>query len=106
MALNPWVRLTHDVRQEALWIDVILYGILHGFWPWDKPPTGGHRQDLLHFNGSSNSQKVSQQRDDIISMKLPIDESLSQDCADVLQAILNKRPADRPSLAELETFPY
>lgn len=57
------------------------------------------------FNGSSNNQRVSQRRDDIMSMKLPIDESLSQDCADVLQAMLNKRPADRPSLAELETFP-
>lgn len=83
-----------------------LYEILHGFWPWDNPPTGGHRQDLLPFNGRSNNQRVSQRRDDIMSMKLPIDESLSQDCADVLQALLNKRPADRPSLAELETFPY
>lgn len=102
-----WVVFPHDARHRALWkFGVLIYGILHGFWPWDNPPRGGYYEPLLHYDGDTSDRRVNERRRRIINMALPIDENLSQDCKDVLRAMFRKNPVNRPSLAELQTFPW
>lgn len=102
-----WVAFPHDVRHRVLWkLGVILYGMLHGFWPWDNPPRGGHDEDLLAYDGDTKNRRVNERRKRIVNRPLPIDENLSQSCKDVLRAMFNKNPANRPSLAALQTLPW
>ncbi|KAJ5946935.1 hypothetical protein N7454_003774 [Penicillium verhagenii] len=101
-----WIEWKTDVRQITLWkFGVILYGLLHGFWPWDNPPSGGHEMDLLDYHGGEN-QRVYDRRLRIMWDDLPIREDLSQDCKDVLRHLFQKDPAKRPSLETLASYPW
>jgi serine/threonine protein kinase len=85
----------------------MIYGILHGFWPWNEPPKdGGPHPDLLSSRVFTDPQQVLNRRNRILNAPLPIDENLPQDCKDVLQAMFSKNPEDRPTLAELEGYPW
>jgi serine/threonine protein kinase len=102
-----WYYIHHDIRHQVLWkFGVILYGILHGFWPWDTPPPGGHQEDLLDYDGNFHNRRVHTRRWNIINRDLPIDANLSQDSRDVLQAMFSKHPGDRPTLPKLMTFSW
>lgn len=102
-----WVKCPHDGRQRVLWkLAVLIYGMLHGFWPWDNPPPSGHPHNLLHYDGDTSNKRTSNRRRRIINAELPIDENLSQDCKVVLRAMFRKNPANRPSHAVLQTFPW
>lgn len=100
---------THDTRQVILWkFGVIVFGILHGYWPWDDHREG--RINLLEFgNIGSEAEipRVIERRARIMNDPLLLDETLSQDCKDVLRAMLAPNPKNRPSLRELaESYPW
>lgn len=100
------VILPHDVRQTSIWkFAVTLYGILHGFWPWDEPEIG-NQTVLTNYMVDHSDPRIVRRRHRIIHEDLPISEHLSQDCVDVLQALFRKNPAERPSLEELVSFPW
>ncbi|KAJ6003354.1 hypothetical protein N7451_005901 [Penicillium sp. IBT 35674x] len=103
---NMWVGFESDVRRITLWkYGVIVYGLLHGYWPWDNPPAGGHEMNLLEYGGEEN-QRVYDRRVRMMYDDLPMREDLSQDCKDVLRHLLQRDPAKRPSLATLVTYPW
>lgn len=103
---NMWVKLESDVRRITLWkYGVIVYGLLHGHWPWDSPPVGAYLTNLLDYRGEEN-QRVYYRRVRMMYNELPIREDLSQDCKDVLRHLLHRDPAKRPSLATLVTYPW
>lgn len=93
-----------DTRVTAVWkFGVILYGILHGFWPWDTPEDA-RAWDLLDYRGNI-SKRVIARRMRMEQMELPISESLSKECRDVLEYIFMAR--DNPLRLEiLITFPW
>ncbi|KAJ5587508.1 uncharacterized protein N7459_003273 [Penicillium hispanicum] len=98
--------LPHDRRQEVLWkYGVLIYGILHGYWPWDTPPPQGHDVDLLDYQFVSE-ERIWDRRRRMLSEDVPIDPTLSPDCRDVLQALLAMDPAKRPSLETLTQFAW
>jgi serine/threonine protein kinase len=98
----------HDGRQESTWkFATMIYGILHGFWPWNEAPKdGGPHPDLLNPRVYTDPEHLLDRRHRILNAPLPIDENLPQDCKDVLQALFSKNPEDRPTLAELEGYPW
>ncbi|KAF7718524.1 Uncharacterized protein PECH_003666 [Penicillium ucsense] len=98
----------HDLREECLWkFGTIIYGILHGHWPWDEAPKNGEpHRDLLDSDVYYDKSHIYHRRNRILNEPLPIDENLPQDCKDVLQSMFSKDPAERPSLAELEGYPW
>lgn len=99
------VRMPHDQRQVTMWkFAVIVYGILHGFWPWDKP--GQYDWDLLGYQGDASEERVLHRRLNMIYNDVPINENLSQDCKDVLSAMLSRNPTERPSLEALGGYPW
>ncbi|KAJ6105002.1 hypothetical protein N7486_003691 [Penicillium sp. IBT 16267x] len=101
-----WVDFEHDVRRITLWkYGVIVYGLLHGYWPWDNPPAGGHEMDLLEYRGNEN-QRIYDRRVRMMWDNLPMREDLSQDCKDVLRHLFQRDPAKRPSLETLATYPW
>ncbi|KAJ5772588.1 hypothetical protein N7520_003117 [Penicillium odoratum] len=103
---NIWVDFNSDVRQIMLWkFGVIVYGLLHGYWPWDDPPYGGHEWQLLDYRGGA-SKRIHDRRLRIICEALPIREDLSQDCKDVLRHLFQKDPAKRPSLETMTMYPW
>lgn len=106
--MSVYADVTHDLRHEVMWkFATIIYGILHGFWPWNEPPkNGGAHPDLLDARVFTDPQQILPRRYRIINDPLPIDENLPQDCKDVLQAMFSKNPEDRPTLAELEGYPW
>lgn len=102
---DNFVDLPHDVHQLTLWkFAVIVYGILHGFWPWDNPSP--HETDLLDYDGDIFDERVNQRRLRMIYHDVPINQNLSQDCKDVLSAMLARNPTDRPNLEALQGFPW
>jgi serine/threonine protein kinase len=111
LSVQGWFKMytddKHDMRQVIIWkFGVILFGILHGYWPWDDQREG--QGNLLDF-GSSEAQipRVMERRARIMSDPLLLNESLSQDCKDVLRAMLALNPEDRPSLRRLATsYPW
>ncbi|KAJ5397410.1 hypothetical protein N7509_005523 [Penicillium cosmopolitanum] len=105
LSVQGWFKMypddKHDMRQVIIWkFGVILFGILHGYWPWDGQREG--QDNLLDF-GSSESQipRVMERRARIMNDPLLLNEGLSQDCKDVLRAMLARNPEDRPSLRRL-----
>ncbi|KAJ5098676.1 hypothetical protein N7532_005677 [Penicillium argentinense] len=103
------VRYSDDLRKWAMWkLGVIIYGILHGYWPWDTERDGHvNLLDWYKVPGESEVTRVIRRRKRIMNDPLPLNESLSQDCKDVLQAMLAKNPYDRPALRELASnFPW
>ncbi|KAJ5690066.1 hypothetical protein N7462_004458 [Penicillium macrosclerotiorum] len=101
------IDMGHDLRRETLWkLGVIVYGIVHGFWPWDFPLAPGSHPDLLSPSAYSSPRRIHSRRDRILNEPLRINENLPQDCRDVLQAMLSQNTEDRPTLAELEAYPW
>lgn len=98
----------HDSRHQCMWkLGVMIYGILHGHWPWNEAPkNGGRHPDLLNRRVFTDPKHVLPRRHRILNEPLPIDENLPQDCKDVLQAMFSKNPEHRPTLAELEGYPW
>ncbi|KAJ5894264.1 hypothetical protein N7495_005955 [Penicillium taxi] len=95
--------LTHDVREEAIWkYGVIVYGILHGYWPWEEVC----HFDLLRWKPGHHDDIIDERRMRMVRYDVPINESLSQGCRDVLRRLLSRDPRNRPSLDELITFPW
>ena len=97
----------HDIRQVVIWkFGVILFGILHGYWPWDDRREG--QPNLLRFGTHSEDiPRALERRERIMSTPLILNENLSQDCKDVLRALLDQPPEDRPNLRELTRgFPW
>lgn len=111
LAVQGWFinrpRDRHDIRQVILWkFGVLLFGILHGYWPWDDQRQG--HKNLLHF-GSSEREilRVIERRARIMNDPLIMNDNLSQDCKDLLQDMLAPNPNDRPSLQTLaSSYPW
>ncbi|KAJ5638733.1 hypothetical protein N7528_001123 [Penicillium herquei] len=98
------LKLRTDVRKTMIWkFGVLVYGILHGYWPWFDPRL--QQNDLLYFDGQPDDE-VNCRRTRILYEDLPIREDLSQDCKDVLTHLFQKDPNDRPSLETLVCYPW
>ena len=99
------LKLTQDARVKMLWkFGVIVYELLHGYAPWED---GDDLYGLpLRMNGPFDGPETTYRRWRIINSELPIDENLSQDCADVLRAMLVKNINKRPTIHELTTYPW
>ncbi|KZN88158.1 Fatty acyl-CoA synthetase and RNA processing-associated kinase [Penicillium chrysogenum] len=105
------IYLPIDQRDICLWkYSTIVYGFLHGFWPWDEPePVPKSLNWHGRYYGPYNDPfypVVKRRRKRMINEDVPISESLSQDCRDVLQATLSREKSERPSLEELSSFPW
>lgn len=103
--------LPHDTRVLNLWkFGVLIYELLHGYSPWEEPEWDGRigglrkRAKNLQRSGRMSERKVRERRDRTINEELPIDENLSQDCVDVLRAMLTKDIERRPTLHQLVSF--
>ena len=95
----------HDLRSKVMWnFAVLVYGMLHGFWPWDEPSCGGHTARLHEVN--LDHPRVIERRYRIVSEDLYIDPNLSQACKDVLQHMFRKRAEERPPVEQLINFPW
>ncbi|KAK2748872.1 hypothetical protein FQN55_004014 [Onygenales sp. PD_40] len=100
--------MPHDVRTVHLWkFAVLVYDLLHGYSPWELPGRefGDIKADNMHGMGRYQVL-LDERRMRIMNEELPIDERLSQDCVDVLRAMLATEVADRPTIRELVTFPW
>lgn len=103
-----------DVRDEPLWrIGVMMFQLLHGYLPWDSPdPTA----PAINFSWSdldpAERTRHIEYRDDrrrrLINEPVSISEAipLTQDCVDVLEAMLANDVEERPSIEELVAFPW
>lgn len=122
------VFLPHDARVCMAWkFGVIVYDLLHGYSPWEDTddlevvPLRTHPLTVAtaDFDSDAESSLSSKPEDNvplredilarrhrIINQELPVDENLSQDCVDVLRAMLDKDPNDRPSIQTLCTYPW
>ncbi|KAL2011396.1 hypothetical protein VTN00DRAFT_4114 [Thermoascus crustaceus] len=105
--------LPYGTRVLNLWkFGVLIYELLHGYSPWEEPEWDGRIGGLhkwtknLQRSGRMSERKVRERRDRIINEELPIDENLSQDCVDVLRAMLTKNIEKRPTLRQLASFPW
>lgn len=127
---NPWgqvdVLLPHDPRVCMIWkFGVLIYDLLHGYSPWEdaddlevvpirsyplsRPSVNPNERDDSApppADKVPTREDILQRRHRIINNELPIDENLSQDCVDVLRAMLDKDPRDRPTLQALCTYPW
>ena len=108
-----------DVGTEPLWrLGVIMFELLHGYSPWDSPdPDARGLANDSHTLDLAEMQEWRAHRDDrrrrMINEPLPLAEliprtqtHMTQDCADVLRAMLANDPTDRPSVEELASFPW
>jgi len=107
------VHLPHDRHVCNLWkFGVLVYDLLHGYCPWEEPEWNeniGSIRDWLDNRVRSkgrSERRILERRDRIINGELPIDENLSQDCIDVLRAMLTKDINKRPTLRQLASFPW
>lgn len=105
------IHLPVDERDICVWkYSTLVYGFLHGFWPWDEPePVPKSLHWHARYNGCYNDSfypVVKRRRKRMINEDVAISESLSQDCRDVLQATLAREKSERPSLEELSSFPW
>ncbi|CAG8903870.1 unnamed protein product [Penicillium egyptiacum] len=105
------IYLPLDQRDVCLWkYSTLVYGFLHGFWPWDEPePVPKSLNWHARYDGPYNDPFypiVKRRRKRMVNEDVSISESLSQDCRDVLQATLSREKSERPSLEELSSFPW
>ncbi|PGH03417.1 serine/threonine protein kinase [Helicocarpus griseus UAMH5409] len=102
--------LPHDIRVNHLWkFGVLVYDLLHGYSPWELPGAVSEVGDVKAINVHERARfqvLLEQRRWRILNEELPVDEKLSQDCVDVLKAMLAKEVVDRPALGELVSFPW
>ncbi|PGH30372.1 serine/threonine protein kinase [[Emmonsia] crescens] len=104
------IHLPHDVRVVHLWkFGVLVYDLLHGYSPWELPGPAEEVGDVKAVNMHDCDrfrQLLDERRARVLNEELSIDENLSQDCVDVLRAMLAKEVENRPSLSELVSFPW
>ncbi|KAJ5782709.1 hypothetical protein N7457_004483 [Penicillium paradoxum] len=103
------IYLPNDERKICLWkYSTLVYGFLHGFWPWDEPvPNKLDWYDRWAGTyGDPCYPGIKRRRKRMINEDVPISEHLSQDCRDMLQANLARDPSERPSIGELSSFPW
>ncbi|OQE07273.1 hypothetical protein PENVUL_c014G04738 [Penicillium vulpinum] len=105
------IHMPIDMQDKSMWkYSTLVYGFLHGFWPWDEPKPVPKTQDWhARYDGVYNDPfypVVKCRRKRMINEDVAISESLSQDCRDVLQTTLSREKSDRPSLEELSSFPW
>ncbi|CAL5870838.1 uncharacterized protein PFLUO_LOCUS5079 [Penicillium psychrofluorescens] len=99
------VRLRHDVRNVCLWkFAVSVFGILHGYWPWDLTPGQGDLH-LLNYDGGSNPG-VNARRTRMMTEPVKVADHLSDECKEVLQLMLSRKPEDRPGIKRLLRQPW
>ncbi|WEW61114.1 hypothetical protein PRK78_006603 [Emydomyces testavorans] len=106
-----YVRHAHDIRTQHMWkFGALIYDLLHGYAPWElphwDPEIGALRDFHLYEKTEKRIQYIRDRRWRMINEDLPIDDRLSQDCVDVLRAMLAKDVAKRPALRELVSFPW
>lgn len=112
------VLIPYDATIDDGWkLACIIYQIMHGFAAWESPKVENqvdnpmHDIDMLGYGNMSDENgayetMIYERRDRIINEELPVDENLSQDCADALRIMLQKKPLDRPSFTERYSFPW
>ncbi|KAJ5120337.1 uncharacterized protein N7515_009725 [Penicillium bovifimosum] len=103
------VELPNDTRKTVLWkYSTLVYGFLHGFWPWEDPSPDSVKWHDQYFGtyGEHVYSAVKTRRKRMINEDVQISESLSQDCRDFLQSTLSRTTDDRPSLQEMSSFPW
>ncbi|KAI9669214.1 MAG: hypothetical protein M1817_004709 [Caeruleum heppii] len=104
------VKITGDHRALQLWkLGGMIFELLHGFATWtdlnylgtplEYEPTVDDERWGEEMNRNERRQRM-------LTEPLPIKAGLSQDCVDVLQAMMEKRVEARPSVEELLTFPW
>lgn len=100
--------LPNDRSDVSVWkYSTLVYGFLHGYWPWEKRIISQNWH--THFNGEYEHRhypEVKNRRKRMINEDVTIDETLSQDCQDMLQAALSRNIEDRPKLQEMASFPW
>lgn len=105
---------TQDVRDEPLWrLGVIMFELLHGYSPWDSPDEDAPELFAATFLIDEEELAIMRaHRDDrrrrMINDPVQISETvpMTQDCVDVLRAMLANKVEDRPSIEELVAFPW
>jgi serine/threonine protein kinase len=102
--------MPQDLRRVSLWkYSAIIYGFLHGYWPWEDT-----NPEVIEWHGiwkgypevSELYEPVVERRRRMINEDISVSESLSQDCRDVLQSALSRDKDERPSLQEMNSFPW
>lgn len=95
----------NDLRRKVLWnFGVLVYGILHGFWPWDQPPPRGHDERLQYIH--LGHPRIQRRRHRMLTEDIFINEDLSEECKEVLRHLLCRDPLQRPNLERLVQFPW
>lgn len=103
------VYLPFDHRDESLWkYSTLVYGFLHGYWPWEDPSPLAH---IWHgeYSGEYRDplyRDIAARRLRMINQDITVNETLSQDCRDFLQSALSRNLDERPSLQEMNSFPW
>ncbi|KAI1906758.1 hypothetical protein LOZ12_006128 [Ophidiomyces ophidiicola] len=101
----------HDLRKQILWkLGALIYDLLHGYAPWEQPEWDPEVGVLRSFHEYKRTEKsvlyIRERRQRMVFEDLAIDPGLSQDCIDVLRALLAREEADRPTFREVVSFPW
>jgi serine/threonine protein kinase len=100
------IPFNYDARKVCLWkFAVSVFGMLHGYWPWDNPPESGVHDSLMAYRGGVDA-RVFNRRRRMIHEPLPIADHLSDDCKDLLRLMFSKKPEDRPLISRLRGHPW
>lgn len=105
---------TRDARDEPLWrLGVIMFELLHGYSPWESPDMDDPPLHFEHLGVGEEYLAECRARRDDRRRRMQHDPvqisdtiSLSQDCVDVLNAMLAKNVKDRPTIEQLVAFPW
>jgi serine/threonine protein kinase len=103
------VHFPHDLRGVSLWkYSTIVYGFLHSYWPWEETDPKSAEWHSLYYGRYDEDlyRPISERRGRMINEDISVNETLSQDCRDVLQSALSRDIEERPSLQEMNSFPW
>jgi len=103
------VYLPSDRRDISLWkYSTIVYGFLHGYWPWEEsdPKVSEWHGKFSGFYDDVEWDRIAARRLRMINEDISVNENLSQDCRDMLQSALARDVNERPSLQEMNSFPW
>jgi serine/threonine protein kinase len=93
---------------------VVMYELLHGILPHDDPdhpciPLASPRENNPELPPGLDSRQIRlkyERRERVLNSPPMIEEEVSKDFIDVLEAIFIKEPEERPTITELATFPW